>query len=57
MADYKVNLPITWDRVWQASPSEVYHRCHVTADIDITINSEVTNAHCVVNYTEKFTSR
>lgn len=56
MADYKVNLPITWDRSWQASPSEVYLRCHVTADIDITINSEVTNAHCVVNnYTEKFT--
>lgn len=55
MADYKVKLPVEWSNVWRGSPNEIYLSCAVSANINITIDENLTNVHCELSdYTESF---
>ena len=57
MADYKLSVPINWSRTWTDGDSDgdYFLTCGITANLDITINQDITNAHCVVTgYSEHF---
>ena len=57
MEDYKLSIPIDWSYTWTDGDSDgdYFLTCGISANLAITINQDVTNAHCVITgYSEHF---
>lgn len=57
MEDYRLSVPINWSYTWDDGDDDgdYFLTCGVTANLTITIDQAITNAHCVVDgYSEHF---
>lgn len=57
MEDYKLSVPIDWSYTWTDGDNDgdYYLTCGINANLTITIDQDITNAHCVIDgYTEHF---
>lgn len=57
MEDYKLSVPINWSYTWTDGDSDgdYFLTCGINANLTITIDQALTNAHCVIDgYSEHF---